>query len=186
MLSKELIAAGEEPMKRTIEKVKGDFAALRTGRASTALVEGIRVESYGTMLPLNQVANLGVPDARTIEIRPWDISIIGTIEKAILKSELGLTPANDGRIIRLSLPSLTEDRRKELTKLVHKMAEEFKVAIRNERRQVVESIKKAEKEKKMTEDERKKAEEDSQKLTDAYIHRIDELIALKEKEIMEV
>jgi ribosome recycling factor len=173
-------------MKKTIEKMKSDFSALRTGRASTGLLEGIRVESYGTMMPLNQLASMNIPDARTIEIHPWDVSQLTSIEKAIQKSELGLTPVNDGKIIRMSVPALTEDRRKDIIKSVHKMAEEYKVAVRNERRQILESIKKAEKDKKITEDDRKKGENDLQKVTDAFIKKIDEMLAVKEKDVMEV
>ncbi|MBN1823620.1 MAG: ribosome recycling factor [Endomicrobiales bacterium] len=186
MIVKTIVAQGEEPMKRTLEKMKGDFAALRTGRANTALVENLKVESYGTVMPINQLAGLGIPDARTIEIKPWDHSQLQNIEKAIQKSELGLTPMNDGKLIRLSLPKLTEERRKEIIKITHKMAEDFKVAIRNERRQIIESIKQAEKDKKITEDDRKKGEAELQKLTDSYIKKIDDVLALKEKEVMEV
>lgn len=186
MGSREIIASGEEMMKKTLEKMKAGFSSVRTGRASTGLVDSIKVESYGTVMPLNQLAGVTIPDARTIEIRPWDVSQLASIEKAIQKSELGLNPANDGKMIRLSLPMLTEDRRKELVKVVHKMSEEYKVAIRNERRQMLESVKKAEKDKLLTEDDRKKAEADSQKLTDLYIKKIDDQLALKEKEITEI
>jgi len=186
MLTKEILAQGEELMKRTLDKMKAGLGSIRTGRASVVLVEGIKVESYGALLPLNQMANMGTPDAKTIEIRPWDISQLVNIEKAILKSDLGLTPANDGKIIRLTVPSLTEDRRKDIIKGIHKLTEEFRVAIRNERRQILENVKKAEKEKKVTEDERKKAELESQKLTDVYMKKIDELLAMKEKDVMEV
>lgn len=186
MLIKDILASGEEPMKKTVEKMKMDFSTLRTGRASITLVEGLKVESYGTVLPINQVASLNVPDGKTIEIRPWDISQITNIEKAIQKSDLGLTPINDGKIIRLSVPSLTEERRKDIIKAIHKIAEEFKVSIRNERRQIAERIKKLEKEKKIAEDDRKKGEADLQKITDAYIKKIDEVLAFKEKEVMEV
>ena len=187
MSTKEILAQGEEPMKKTLDKMKAALSSIRTGRASVALVEGVKVESYGgTMLPLNQLANMGTPDAKTIEIRPWDISQLQNIEKAILKSDIGLTPANDGKIIRLSVPSLTEDRRKEIVKGIHKLTEEFRIAVRNERRQIVENIKKAEKDKKITEDERKKGEIESQKLTDVYMKKIDELLAVEEKDVMEV
>jgi ribosome recycling factor len=187
MSIKEILIQGEEPMKRTLDKMKAALASIRTGRASTALVEGVKIESYGgVVMPLNQLANMSTPDAKTIEIRPWDVSQLQNIEKAILKSDIGLTPANDGKIIRLSVPSLTEDRRKEIVKGIHKITEEFKIAIRNERRQIVENIKKAEKDKKITEDDRKKAEIDSQKLTDIYMKKIDELLAMKEKEVLEV
>lgn len=186
MTVKNILAHGEELMKRTMEKMKSDFAGVRTGRASAALVEGVKVESYGTLMPLNQVGAVNIPDGRTIEIRPWDLSQLQNIEKAIQKSELGLTPMNDGKVVRLAIPMLTEQRRKELTKVISKMAEDFKVAIRNERREMVDNIKKAEKDKLITEDERKKAEADSQKLTDLYIKKIEEVQAAKEKDIMEV
>ena len=186
MSVKEIIAQGEEPMKKTLERMKGDLASIRTGRASIGLLDGIKAESYGTMLPLNQLVNMSTPDAKTIEIRPWDISQLQSIEKAILKSDIGLTPFNDGKIIRLSVPKLTEDRRKEIMKGIHKQSEDFKIAIRNERRQIVENIKKAEKDNKITEHERSKGEADSQKLTDIYMKKIDELLAIKEKDVMEV
>lgn len=186
MLVKQIIAAGEEPMRKTIEKMKADFATIRTGRASTSLVDGIKAESYGTLMPLKQLANINVPDSRTIEIRPWDLSVVQNIQKAIMKSEIGITPQSDGKVIRLSMPKLTEDRRKELIKVVHKMSEEFKVSIRNERRQIVDNLKKSEKDKKITEDDRKKGEHDIQKVTDTYIKKIDEVVKIKEAEIMEV
>lgn len=180
------IATAEDLMKKTIDKMHVDFAALRTGRASPALLETIRVESYGSLMPVKQLANVGVPDARTIEIRPWDLSQLQNIEKAIQKSQLGLTPQNDGKIIRLSIPTLTEERRKDLIKVVHKMAEDFRVSIRNERRQALENVKKLEKDKKITEDDRKKGEHDMQKMTELYVKKVDEVLAAKEKEIMEV
>jgi ribosome recycling factor len=186
MVWKQMLAVGEEPMKKTIEKVKGDLASLRTGRASTALIEGLKVESYGTLMPIKQVASMSIPDARTIEIRPWDVSQVNVIEKAILKSDLGLTPMNDGKLIRLTLPQLNEERRKELTKVIHKMTEEFRISIRNERRQILESLKKAEKDKKITEDDLKNGEHELQKITDLYVKKIDEILKIKEKEIMEV
>jgi ribosome recycling factor len=186
MSVKEILTHGEEPMKKTLERMKADLASIRTGRASTALLDSVKVDSYGSMLPINQLASLSIPDAKTIEIRPWDMSQLQSIEKAILKSDIGLTPANDGKIIRLTMPKLTEERRKDIMKGIHKNSEDFKVAIRNERRQIVEHIKKAEKDKTITEDERKKGEAESQKLTDLYMKKIDDLLAVKEKEVMEV
>ena len=165
MLPKELLVSGEEAMKKTIEKVKHDFSTVRTGRANVALLDGIEVESYGSLLSLNQVAGVSVPDGRTLEIKPWDMSQLNAIEKAILKSDLGLTPINDGKLIRISIPSLTEERRREIIKVVNKMSEDYKIAIRNERRQIVDEIKKLEKEKSITEDDKKKYEIDIQKLT---------------------
>jgi ribosome recycling factor len=183
---KQAVTSAEDLMKKTIDKMHVDFAAVRTGRASPALLETLKVESYGSMMPIKQLANVGVPDARTIEIRPWDVSQVSNIEKAIQKSSLGLTPQSDGKVIRLSIPTLTEERRKDLTKVVHKMAEDFRVSLRNERRQALENIKKLEKDKKITEDDKKKGEQDIQKITEAYVKKVDEVLAVKEKEIMEV
>ena len=186
MLPKEFLASGEEAMKKTIEKVKHDFSTVRTGRANVALLDGIKVESYGSLLSLNQVAGVSVPDGRTLEIKPWDMSQLNAIEKAILKSDLGLTPINDGKLIRISIPSLTEERRREIIKIVNKMSEDYKVAIRNERRQIVDEIKKLEKEKSITEDDKKKYEVDIQKLTDNYIAKIEVLVKQKEEELMKI
>ena len=178
--------ASEDAMKKTIEKVKAELASIRTGRANAAIIEGIKVESYGSLMPINQIAGISVPDAKTIEIRPWDMSQLGAIEKAIMKAEIGMTPVNDGKVIRISVPALTEERRRDIAKAISKMAEEFRVAVRNERRVLVDAVKKAEKDKLITEEDRKKAETDAQKITDTYIKSIDELIALKEKEIMQI
>ena len=186
MLPKELLASGEDAMKKTIEKTKHDFSTVRTGRANAALLDGIKVESYGSLLALNQVAGVSVPDGRTLEIRHWDLTQLGAIEKAILKSDLGLTPVNDGKIVRISIPALTEERRKEIVKVVNKMSEDYKVAIRNERRHIVDEIKKLEKEKTITEDDRKKYEVDVQKLTDTYVGKIEELVKQKEEELMKI
>lgn len=186
MTVKTALFSGEERMKKAVEKFRADLTAIRTGRATVALVENIKVESYGVVLPLNQMAGLSVPDARTIEIRPWDISQLQAIEKAIQKSDIGMTPANDGKLIRLAVPTLTEERRKEIIKSIGKIAEEFKITVRNERRQMMEEIKKAEKDKAIGEDDRKKGETDSQKLTDAYIKKIEEILAVKQKELMEI
>lgn len=186
MLPKQALTAGEEAMKKTIEKVKHDFSTVRTGRANAALLEGIKVESYGSLMALNQVAGVSVPDGRTLEIRPWDMSQLAAIEKAILKSDLGLTPVNDGKLIRISIPALTEERRKEIIKVVNKMSEDYKVAIRNERRNIIDQIKQAEKNKEITEDDRKKYENDSQKLTDSYIKKIEELVKQKEEDLMKI
>jgi len=186
MFLQDLLKNGEESMKKTLEKLKVEFSLLRTGRASTALIDNIRVESYGSLLPINQLAGTSVPDARTIEIRPWDISQLQAIEKAIQKSDIGLNPLNDGKIIRLSLPSLTEDRRKEMIKLASKIAEDHKVSLRNERRVLIDEIKKAEKEKTLTEDERKKAEIQLQHLTDLHVGKVDEMLVSKEKDILEI
>lgn len=186
MLPKELLLSGEESMKKTIEKMKHDFSTVRTGRANPAVLDNLKIESYGSMMVLNQLAGISVPDGRTLEIRPWDISQLAAIEKAILKSDLGLTPVNDGKIIRISIPSLTEERRKEIIKVINKMSEDYKVAIRNERRHIVDGIKKSEKDKLITEDDRKKYEVDSQKLTDIYIKKIEELVVIKEQDLMKI
>ncbi|MGE4384291.1 MAG: ribosome recycling factor [Endomicrobiaceae bacterium] len=186
MLPKELLISGEESMKKTIEKMKHDFSTVRTGRANPAVLDNLKIESYGSMMALNQLAGINVPDGRTLEIRPWDISQLAAIEKAILKSDLGLTPINDGKIIRISIPTLTEERRKEIIKIINKMSEDYKVAIRNERRHIVDGIKKAEKDKLITEDDRKKYEVDSQKLTDLYIKKVEELVLLKEEDLMKI
>jgi ribosome recycling factor len=181
-----LFLASEEAMKKTIEKVKADLSSIRTGRANTAIIEGIKVESYGSLMAINQIAGISVPDAKTIEIRPWDATQLGAIEKALLKADIGMTPINDGKLIRISVPQLTEDRRKEIAKSINKTSEEYRVAVRNERRVLVDGIKKGEKDKIITEDDRKKLETEAQKTTDNYIKKIDELIAAKEKEIMQI
>ncbi len=181
-----MIKNGEEPMKKVIDRMQTEFSSLRTGRANVALLANVKVESYGSMMALNQVAGLSVPDGRTIEIRPWDASQLSAIEKALQKADLGMAPINDGKLIRLAVPMMTEERRKEMVKSIHKMAEEFRISIRNERRKINDEIKQAEKDKKLTEDERKKGEQELNKFTDAYIHKIDELIKTKEKDIMEV
>jgi len=183
---KEVEANLKARMEKAISDLQHEMASIRTGRASLGILDHIRVDYYGTPTPLNQVANLHVPEPSLITIQPWDVSQIGPIERAIRVSDLGLNPANDGKIIRLSMPKLTEERRKDIMKGIHKNSEDFKVAIRNERRQIVENIKKAEKDKTITEDERKKGEVESQKLTDLYMKKIDELLAVKEKDVMEV
>jgi ribosome recycling factor len=181
-----LFLASEDAMKKTIEKVKSDLSSIRTGRANTAVIEDIKVESYGSLMSINQIAGISIPDAKTIEIRPWDASQLGAIEKAILKADIGMTPVNDGKLIRISVPPLTQERRKEIAKSINKTAEEYRVAVRNERRVLVDGIKKGEKDKIITEDDRKKLETEAQKTTDNYIKKIDELITAKEKEIMQI
>lgn len=183
---KELLKGTEDKMGKTIATLKKDFASLRAGRATPGLLEKVTVEYYGTPSPIHQVASVSVPDARTIVIQPWDKSMIKVIEKAILASDLGLTPSNDGVVIRLTLPQLTEQRRKELVKVVHKKGEEAKVAIRNLRRDCNDALKAKEKAGDLTEDENKRAQEESQKLTDKYIKEVDLAVQHKEKEVMEV
>lgn len=176
----------EERMKRSIESVKREFHTIRTGRASTAILDKIVVEYYGTEVPLKQIASISTPDARMLLIQPFDKSAIGGIEKAIQKSDLGLNPAVDGAIIRLSIPPLTEERRKELVKVVKKKVEDGKVALRNIRRECNDELKAKEKSEKLPEDEVKRAQDSIQKITDRYIHELDEALAAKEKEILEV
>jgi ribosome recycling factor len=175
-----------DKMEATIEVFKKEIASIRTGRASLALLDGITVDYYGNQMPLNQVATLSVPEPRLITIQPWEQKIIPEIEKAIMKSDLGLTPTNDGKTIRLAIPPLTEERRKELVKVVKKRAEESRVALRNIRRDILDEIKKLQKEKNLSEDEIKRWNEEVQKITDTYIKKVDELLSHKEKEIMEV
>ena len=186
MQAQSFFSASEESMKKTIDRLKSELMSIRTGRASSAVIEGIKVESYGSIMFINQIAGVSVPDARTIEIRPWDASQLGAIEKAIQKADIGMNPVNDGKLIRIGVPPLTEERRKEIAKSVNRMAEDFRIAIRNERRILVENIKKLEKDKVITEDDKKKFEADAQKITDNYIKTIDETIATKEKEVIQI
>ncbi|MDO8746795.1 MAG: ribosome recycling factor [Thermodesulfovibrionales bacterium] len=185
-MEKELKRKAVEKMDHSIEALKKEFASVRTGRASLALLDGIKVDYYGTPTPLQQLASLSVPESRQIAIQPWDQKIISDIEKAIMKSDLGLTPTNDGKVIRINIPSLTEERRKQLVKVVRKNSEDAKVAVRNIRRDVNDEIKKLEKEKHLSEDDTKKSLDEIQKSTDSYIKKIDEILMHKEKEIMEV
>lgn len=176
----------QDRMNKALDSLQNDYKRLRTGRASTSLVDGIRIDYYGTSTPLNQAATLTIPEPRTIMIQPWDGSIIADIEKAILKSELGLTPMNDGKAIRINIPVLTAERRRELVKLVKKMAEETKVAMRNIRRDSNELIKDLKKDKEISEDEQFKGQEETQKITDDFIKKVDALYSAKEKEILEI
>ena len=176
----------EEKMIKTIEHVKADFASVRAGRANAGVLDRIMVEYYGTPTPLNQVAAISSPDPRTLTIQPWDATLLRAIEKAIQTSDLGINPQNDGRVIRLAFPQLTEERRKELTKQVHKYGEDGKVAIRNIRREAMDAFKKAEKKSEITEDDLKKLEKELQDITDKQCKALDELTAKKEKELMAV
>ena len=178
----------EEKMDAAMEGLKKEFTTIRTGRASTALVDHIMVDFYGTPTPLSGVSNMAMPDARMITIQPWDAKMLGEIEKAILKSDVGLTPGNDGKMIRLSIPPLTEERRQQIVKHAKKLAEDARVAVRNIRRDVNDDIKKKSKDKDahISEDATKKLQDEIQKLTDSTIKKIDELLAHKEKEIMTV
>lgn len=175
-----------EKMDHALEHLKRDLAGLRTGRASVALLDGVRVDYYGTMTPLKQVANISTPEARLITIQPWEPQLIKEIEKAISNSGLGVNPSNDGKLIRVPLPPLTEERRKELGKICKKHGEDAKVQIRGFRRDANEELKKLQKDTKLTEDELRKAEQDTQKLTDNYVQKIDDVIKKKEQEILEV
>ncbi|MBI4843051.1 MAG: ribosome recycling factor [Nitrospirae bacterium] len=175
-----------ERMEKALESLKKDLAGIRTGRASLSILDGILVNSYGTPSPINHVATLSVPESRLITIQPWDVKMISEIEKAIQKSDIGINPSNDGKIIRLAIPQLTEERRKEIVKHAHKRGEEAKVALRNIRRDGNEEMKVMEKEKHLSEDETKRAIDDIQKMTDSFIKKIDEVISHKEAEIMEV
>ena len=174
-----------ERMTKCVVSLNEHFKRMRTGRANTGLLEGLRVEYYGAEMPLTQVANVTVEDSRTLAITPWDKSMVPVIEKAILKSDLGITPASDGKVIRLAIPPLTEERRKELVKVVRRMAEEGRVAIRNARRDANEAVKKLEKEKKISEDDGRRGTDQVQDLTNRLTKEIDALLAKKEKEIME-
>ena len=181
----EILSDLRKRMGKTVEALKREFNKIRTGRATPALLEGIKVECYETQMPIEQVASISVPESRLITVQPWDQSIIGDIEKAILKSELGLTPMNDGKIIRIAIPPLTEERRKELAKLARKMAEESKIAIRNQRRDANEMFKELKNDKDISEDDFYKYQNEVQKITDEFIEKIDEVTAQKEKEILE-
>lgn len=183
---KETIKEAETRMKGAIQSLEDDLSGIRTGRASPAIVERLHVEYYGMPTPLIQLATISVPEARVILIRPFDTASLKTIEKAILASELGLTPNNDGKAIRLNLPPLTEERRRDLVKLVHSRLEESRIAVRNVRRDLIKDLREFEKEKMISEDDLKKAEEELQKLTDRQIQAIDGVGTHKEKEIMEV
>jgi ribosome recycling factor len=185
-MEKALRAKATERMEGAMDALKKEFGSVRTGRASLSLLDGIMVDYYGTLTPLQQLASLSVPESRQIAIQPWEQRIIPEIEKAIMKSDLGLTPSNDGKFIRIGIPPLTEERRKQLVKVVRKRAEEAKIAIRNIRRDTNEELKKLEKEKHLSEDDAKKSHDEIQKLTDSYITKVDDVLKHKENEIMEV
>ena len=181
-----IIKEATERMEKTLEHLTREFAGLRAGRANPAMLDRILVDYYGSPTPINQLANIGVPEPEALVIQPWDKSSIPDIEKAIMKSDLGVNPSNDGNVIRIAIPSLTEERRKELVKVVRKRAEESKVAIRNIRREANDSLKALEKNGQISEDEQKKRLEEVQKITDNHIKEIDKLAGGKEKDIMEV
>lgn len=172
-------------METTVNHLGKELAGVRTGRASTGLLEGITIDYYGTQTALSQVANISTPDAMTIGIQPWDVSVLPAIEKAIMLSDLGLTPSNDGKVVRIAIPPLTEERRKDLTKHVRKLAEDGKIALRNVRREGIERIKKMEKDKELSSDDLKKGSDQIQKIIDGYITGVDKMTTAKEKEIMD-
>jgi ribosome recycling factor len=185
-VTKQIVKDAEEKMKKSIEVFRTDLAGMKAGRATPALLDKIRVDYYGTPSPIKQVAAVEVSDSRTLTIKPYERNMIKAIEKAIQQSDLGINPNNDGIVIRLQIPAMTEDRRKEMVKVVHKRTEEERVVIRNIRRDANEHLKKEEKAKTISEDESKRAQDEIQKLTDKLMKEVDQVMALKEKEIMEV
>lgn len=185
-IAKEVWQNAEGRMLKVIELAKKDFGTIRTGRANPAILDRVVVECYGSQMPLNQVANVSAPEPRMILVQPWDKTILGLVEKAIQKADLGFNPSNDGNVIRLAIPQLTEERRREYVKLLKKDAEEKRIAVRSIRRDANEKLKKMEKNAEITEDDQKKGLDEVQKLTDKYIAEIDQLMANKEQEIMEV
>lgn len=182
----EVILESSDKMEKSVDAFKKELAKIRTGRASLSILDDILVDAYGSSMPLNQVGTITIPESRMIVIQPWDPQMLPAIEKAILKSGIGLNPIGDGKVIRLNIPQLTEERRKELVKSVRKIAEEFKVAIRNIRREAIESLKKQKKDKEISEDELFKFQDEAQNETDLFVKEIDEVTAHKEKEVMEV
>jgi ribosome recycling factor len=185
MTTKEVLHNSEEKIKKAIESMNREFSQIRTGRASPSLVEGLHIDYYGTPTLLKQLASISVPDAHLIVIQPWDVTAIAEIEKAILKSNLGITPSNDGKLIRLSIPPLSKERRQELVKVVHKMTEEGRVSLRTIRRESKEALEKLEKDKVIPEDDKFRAIDELQKIVDKYIAKVDEILKNKEKEIIE-
>ena len=185
-MAKEIVASAEENMKKTVDVVKKEFASLRAGRATPSLLDKIAVKYYGTPTPLNQVANITVPEARLLVIQPWDKTVLPEIERAILKSDLGINPTSDGTVIRLAIPQLTRERRQELVKTLKKKAEDGRVAIRNVRRETNDSLKAKEKKGELSEDDLRRTQDDVQKMTDKYIKEIDNITSTKEQEIMQV
>ncbi|MGI6587771.1 MAG: ribosome recycling factor [Peptococcia bacterium] len=183
---KDVFMEAEDKMKKTIEVLRKEFSTMRAGRANPALLENIKVEYYGTLTPINQLANISAPEPRLLTVQPWDKSVLAEVEKAILKSDLGLNPSNDGNILRITIPQLTQERREELVKAVKKKTEEAKVGIRNIRREANDNIKRREKDKGISEDITKKGQEQIQKITDKYIEETERILAAKENEIMEV
>ncbi|HXJ79870.1 MAG TPA: ribosome recycling factor [Candidatus Methylomirabilis sp.] len=186
MTMQDVVKDLEARMQAAVDLLTREFSGVRTGRANTALLDSVRVDAYGTPTPISQMASLSVPDPRTLVIQPWDTSQIAAIEKAILKSDLGLTPGNDGKIIRLTMPTLTEERRKQLAKTVGKLAEEARVAVRNIRRDANDRLKALAKDKKVSQDEERRGHDQIQKSTDKFVARVDELTKKKEQEILSI
>jgi ribosome recycling factor len=182
----EVLSECRSAMSKAVKALRKEMTKVRTGRASTSLLDDVMVEYYGSPTPLNQVATLSTPEARLITVQPWEKNLIPEIEKAIFKADLGLTPSSDGQLIRLPVPALTEERRREMVKIIKRMAEEAKISVRNARRDANENLKMLEKEKEITEDERKRAEKDVQQVTDEYVETVDELVEAKEQEVMEI
>ncbi|RMF95774.1 MAG: ribosome recycling factor [Candidatus Schekmanbacteria bacterium] len=185
-MNEDVLRETEEAMKKAVSFLTKELAKVRTGRANAAILDSVKVDYYGTPTPINQLATISIPESRLIVIQPWDTNVIGLIEKAIMKSDLGLTPNSDGKVIRIPIPELTEERRRELVKTVKKMGEQEKITIRNARRNGNEKLKKLEKEGHVSQDEIKKSIEKIQKITDSYIEKVDELLKLKEEEILTI
>ena len=181
----EVLEETKDRMKKSEESFEKEMAKVRTGRASQAILDGVRVDYYGTQTPLTQMATVSIPESRLITVKPWDVSVINEVEKAILKADLGLTPNSDGKIVRVSIPPLTEDRRKELVKMVKKISEAAKISVRNHRRKINDDLKSAKNDKLISEDDMFKSQEEVQKITDEYVKKCDELGEKKEKEIMD-
>jgi ribosome recycling factor len=184
-MKEEILSELRQKMNKAVDALKKDFRKIRTGRASTALLDGIKVDCYDTQMPIDQVATISAPESRLLTIQPWDQTLMGNVEKSILKSELGLTPMNDGKIIRISIPPLTEERRKELAKLARKMAEDNKISIRNLRREANDMFKELKAEKEISEDDLYRSQDDVQKITDEFIKKVDGTTVQKEQEIIE-
>lgn len=185
-MTHEVTAALPEKMEKSMDAFKFELMKIRTGRASLAMLDGVKADAYGSLMPLNQVASLTIPESRMIAIQPWDPQLLGAVEKAIMKSDLELTPVNDGKVIRLNIPQLTEERRKEMVKKVKKISEDYRVAVRNLRRESIDTLKKMKKDKDISEDDLFKLQDEVQKVTDEYIKKIDAIASAKEKEVMEV
>ena len=180
------LQAARQQMEKSFDAVRREFSTVRTGKASPALLESVRVEAYGSQMPLNQVASVSAPEPRSLLVQPWDKGLMGPIEKAIQSSDLGLNPANDGSVIRVPIPALTEERRRDYARLLHKMAEEGRVAVRQARKDANDDIKRRQKEGELSEDQARREQDEVQKLTDRYVDQIDDLLKHKEAEIMEV